>query len=195
MVAKFLHKIINAWQKILLSIFVLLLVWYPLSAILREDIDRTAEYNFANLSAEQSQGVEMMTFLIDREVNQNLWVANLPAFFPSAYLDNMPNFQKGMMQALARVAKTLPQQINCLQERDEKSLENIAVLLDYPADVWIFANGDNLKIAPSSSRQYRKALKRLRNLNIDLKQKQCVFYGDEKSFLSLLNAVDSGLEE
>ncbi len=195
MVAKFLHKILYAWPKVLLSIFVLLLVWYPLSAILREDIDRTIDYDFDNLSVEQSSGVEMMALLIDREVNQNLWVANLPAFFPSSYLDNMPNFQIGVMQAIAGIAKTLPKQIKCFEQRDEQSMNNIAALLDYPADVWIFANRDNLKIAPSSSRQYRKALKRLHNLNDDLKQKKCLFHGDEKSLSELLVVIEKALGE
>ena len=192
---KFLYNLLQSWPKLLLLGFVLLLVWYSLSAILGEDIDRTADYSFDNLTEEQSAGVEMMALLIDREVNQNLWTANLPAFFPSAYLDNMPNFQKGMMRAIAVIAKTLPNQIKCFEQRDEQSLENIAVLLDYPADVWIFANGDNLKIAPSSSRQYRKALKRLRNLSDDLKQKQCFLYGDANSLAVLLSVVDGELSE
>lgn len=195
MVAKFLHKILYAWPKVLLSIFVLLIVWYPLSAILREDIDRTPDYNIDNLTVEQSAGVEMMALLIDREVNQNLWVANLPAFFPSSYLDNMPNFQIGLMQSLAEIAKTLPKQIKCLETRDEQSMKNIGELLEYPANVWIFANEDNLKIAPSSSRQYRKALKRLRNLSDDLRQKKCLFRGDEKSLSVLLAVIEKGFGE
>ena len=195
MVAKFLHNLLRAWPKVLLLGFILLLAWYPLSAILREDIDRTADYNFDNLPDGQSAAVEMMALLIDREVNQNLWTANLPAFFPSAYLDNMPNFQIGMMQAMAMIAKTLPKQIRCFEQRDEQSLENIATLLDYPADVWIFAGDNNLKIAPSSSRQYRKALKRLRRLSDDLKQKKCLLYADQKSLTELLKVVSSGLSE
>jgi len=194
MAAKFLHNLFRTWPRVLFLVFVLLLLWYLLSAVLKEDMDRTADYNFDNLSEEQSQGVEMMAFLVDREVNQNLWTANLPAFFPSAYLDNMPNFQKGMMRAIAEIAKTLPEQIECGEQRDKQSLENIATLLDYPADVWIFANGDNLKIAPSSSRQYRKALKRLRRLNEDLKKKDCLKYDNKESLLKLLNVVDDGLK-
>ncbi len=195
MIAKFLHSLLHSWPKVLLLFLVLLFVGYPFSAVWHEDIDRTADYNFDNLTKEQSEGVEMMAFLIDREVNQNLWVANLPAFFPLAYLDNMLNFQKGMMRALAEVAKTLPKQIECFQQRDIQSLSNIADLLAYPADVWIFANGDDLKIAPSSSRQYRKALKRLRRLNDDLGKKECLKYGNGESLSVLLTEVDKGLGE
>ena len=46
----------------------------------------------------------MAADLIYRETEQNSWVANNPFFLPGYMLDNMPNFQKGIIYAIGRFA-------------------------------------------------------------------------------------------
>lgn len=58
----------------------LVLSYYPLGGLLSENIDRTPDYNLTRESEQQSLTVETMRFLINREVNENLWTANLPPF-------------------------------------------------------------------------------------------------------------------
>ena len=45
--------------------------------------------------------------MIDREVNQNRWVANDPFFLPGYLLDNMPAYQTGMLSAVGRFTTEL----------------------------------------------------------------------------------------
>ena len=49
-----------------------------------------------------SYAVGMVTALVNREVTETNWVPNNPFPFPSYFLDNMPNFQLGLMYALSR---------------------------------------------------------------------------------------------
>src|SRR3546814_8031737 len=51
-----------------------------------------------------SRAVAMAAELNDREVNHTGWVANDPFFMPGSLLDNMPNYQLGMIHALGRFA-------------------------------------------------------------------------------------------
>ena len=181
------------WQKVLLLAVIAVLAYYPVSVFFSEEIDRSETIKFDNLAEEQSQGVEMMSFLINREINEHLWVPNLPYFFPASCLDNMPNFQMGILQALAIVAEVLPQQVSFFEGGDY--VENIAKLLDYPADVWILANDENFKIAPSSTRKYRKALKLLRRLNDDLGSGKAILSRDITSVASIVEEVDKVLKK
>lgn len=181
------------WQKILLLAVVGILAYYPVSVFFSEEIDRSETIKFDNLVEEQSQGVEMMSFLLNREINEHLWVPNLPYFFPASCLDNMPNFQMGILQALVVVAEVLPQQVSFLEGGDYAV--NIAKLLDYPADVWILANDENFRIAPSSTRKYRKALKLLRRLNEDLGSGKAVLDRDITSVASIVESVDKVLKK
>ena len=58
-----------------------------------------------------SRTVAVLADLIDREVNQNRWVANDPPFLPAYLLDNMPAYQMGMMSAVGRFTTELRDRI------------------------------------------------------------------------------------
>ena len=97
-----------SWPKAFAAaVALLVLSYYPLGGLLSENIDRTPDYNLTRESEQQSLTVETMRFLINREVNENLWTANLPPFFPSYFLDNMPNYQQGIVSALAVTAAVI----------------------------------------------------------------------------------------
>ena len=59
----------------------------------------------------QSKAVALAAALIQREVEETSWPANDPFFMPGYALDNMPNFQHGIQQALARFAIEMADQI------------------------------------------------------------------------------------
>lgn len=150
-----------SWPKAFAAaVALLVLSYYPLGGLLSENIDRTPDYNLTRESEQQSLTVETMRFLINREVNENLWTANLPPFFPSYFLDNMPNYQQGIVSALAVTAAVIGEETQCPENGREKAVMNgAAELLKYPGNVWLFAPDNKLKIAPSSASQYRKARK------------------------------------
>ena len=184
-----------AWPKAFAAVVALLLLsYYPLGGYLSENIDKTTDYKLSLKSDRQSETVEMMAFLINREVNENLWTANLPMFFPSYFLDNMPNYQRGIIQSLAVVSEVIAQETQCAEDSKEKILiSEAAKLLNYPTDVWLFSPENKLKIAPSSASQYRKARKMLRDYNAMSENGACGWAKDEIDLRLLVGAIKKDL--
>ena len=184
-----------SWPKAFAAaVALLVLSYYPLGGLLSENIDRTPDYNLTRESEQQSLTVETMRFLINREVNENLWTANLPPFFPSYFLDNMPNYQQGIVSALAVTAAVIGEETQCPENGREKAVMNgAAELLKYPGNVWLFAPDNKLKIAPSSASQYRKARKLLRDYNRLLPASRCFWARDYVNMRGLIKAVKRDL--
>ncbi|MDF1585369.1 DUF2333 family protein [Marinimicrococcus flavescens] len=113
-----------------------------------------------------SRAVAVAAALIDREVNVHRWVANDPWFQPAAILDNMPNFQAGIVAALSRFAIELTDQIARARgtSQVDPDADSAAGRLKYPGDVWIF-EWSSTPVQPSSESQYRKAIEDLRRYN------------------------------
>src|SRR3546814_8493682 len=80
-----------------------------------------------------SRAVAMAAALIDREVNHTGWVANDPFFMPGSLLDNMPNYQLGMIHALGRFAFQMVDQIGRTRgsSQTDTDLQEAAGLLQY----------------------------------------------------------------
>ncbi|MBR1648670.1 MAG: DUF2333 family protein [Alphaproteobacteria bacterium] len=168
---------------------VMLIALYPLSALWHEKIDRTEDYDLSNTSHLRSQGLEAISLLINREVNEHIWTPNLPFFFPAYMLDNMPNFQTGIIRSLAELTASFERCVQC----PENHLEKAAHLLKYPPDIWLFAPDNKLKTAPSSSAQYRKALKYIKKFNLALEEEKCFWVRDAATFTIITNATVKSL--
>lgn len=192
---KSVKKLFSSWPKAFIGTFFLLIAsYYPLGGMISESIDKTEDYDMSSLDAGQSQSLEMIAHLINREVNQNIWTPNLPFFFPAYCLDNMPAYQSGMVKGLYDITKALSAQIQCAEdEKNQKLMADAAKLLNYPVNVWLFAPDNKLKTAPSSSSQYRKARKKLKDINVALKEEKCFWVRDEKNLRDLGNTVVRGL--
>ena len=89
--------------------------------------------------------------LVDREINTHRWVANDPFFMPGSMLDNMSNFQQGIVAGLSRFAIELADQVARTRgsSQVDSDLNNAAGLLRYPGTVWIFDLSTSL--APTAS--------------------------------------------
>lgn len=114
-----------------------------------------------------SQAVNMAEALILRETVENRWTANDPIFFPTALLDNMPNYQRGMMRAISRFTMELENQIGRLRGSGaiDQDLERAVGLLQFPTDVWIFDFDQSfLPIQPADT-QFEAGARALRSFN------------------------------
>lgn len=197
MVIKGIKYLFNSWPKAFIGTLLLLAcLYYPLGGKMSENIDKTSDYEFSSLAETQSQTAEAIAYLIDRETNQHLWTANLPFFFPAYCLDNMPNFQTGMLKVLSSIVGTFATQINCPNdEKKQKLLSTASNLLAYPPNVWLFDTENKLKTAPSSSSQYRKAYKKIKDLNNALKDEKCFWVRDTKNFAEINKTIIIGLKK
>ncbi len=114
-----------------------------------------------------SHAVNMAEALILRETAENRWTANDPIFFPTAFHDNMPNFQRGMMRALSRFTMELENQIGRLRGSSaiDSDLERATGLLQFPTDVWLFDLDQSMLPIQPADTQYEAAARALRSFN------------------------------
>jgi len=163
---------------IIISIVGLLLLYYPLGAFLSHKIDRNTDIEITNDIPNQSQTIEMISYIINREVNNQIWTPSLPFFFPASILDNMPNFQLGIINGVSKFTTSLEKRIDAkIQDKENNSkLYKAATLLRYPGTIWMFDPHNKIKPVPSASNQYRKARRLLIKYNQSLISGQNNFY-------------------
>ncbi|SIO54737.1 hypothetical protein SAMN05444722_3405 [Rhodovulum sp. ES.010] len=114
-----------------------------------------------------SHAVDMLASLIEREVDTLRWAPNDPVFYPTAFHDNMANYQRGVMRAVSRFTLELETQIGRLNGTSaiDLDLQRAAGLLQFPTDIWLFDFQQSfLPVQPADS-QYRAAAEALRAYN------------------------------
>lgn len=154
-------------------------LYYPVGMLIAHKVDDRLDYEISatELPAGGSRTVALAAALIDREVNRNGWVANDPFFMPGSMLDNMPNYQLGMIHALGRFAFQLVDQIGRTRgsSQTDRDLQEAAGLLQYSGTKWIFDFSTSLLPTAKSEDQYRKARASLLAYNQRLSGGQAVF--------------------
>jgi hypothetical protein len=183
----------------ILGILIVLVVvlYYPIGMLIVHRIDD--DPNFAPPAAETPEGsshaVAMAAALIDREVDQNRWVANDPFFLPGAALDNMPHFQLGMIASLGRFAFELTDQIGRSRGSSaaDRDLQEAAGLLQYSGTKWIFDPTTSLMPTASSEQQYRKASRSLTAYNMRVSRGEALFDRRADNLQATLDRIASDI--
>ena len=176
-----------------LAMLGLLVLYYPVGMVLTHRIDDNPDFRPDQLIEIPggSHAVAVMAGLIEREVMEHEWVANDPFFKPAALLDNMPNFQQGMLSAFARFAIELRDQIGRTRgsSTTDPALDLAAGLLPYPGDIWIFDFATSLLPTASSERQYIRARAALLAYNGRLASGEAVFERRADNLLATLDRI------
>ena len=159
------QKITSWWQVIMLSLFGVVFLYYPIGGLMIHEIDTSFTYK-PKVSDGRMGAIDVISYLINREVHYKLWTPNLPFLFPSYFLDNMPSFQQGIMSAVAQSSKAIEAMSFVGNDKEAKAdiVEGVE-LLQYPGNVWLFSPQNSLLPAPSSNTQYKKGRKKLNNFN------------------------------
>lgn len=165
-VRKISRKVSSSWKIILTAVPMFLFFYYVLGSRLSEDIDVTTEYKVADEKIPLAEAPNSMAFLVKREIDDKMWTPNLPMIFPAYVLDNMPNFQIGIVGAVRDMA-TAMRQMSYLTDAQKKDIKEAVKLLNYAPNVWLMTRKDALKLAPSSNSQYRQAAKKLQDFRRD----------------------------
>lgn len=157
-------------------LLVALLLYYPVGMVWIHNIDDDVKLA-VDVKPNESRSVAVAATLIARETNRNRWTANDPFFLLAAALDNMPNFQQGILYALSRFAIEMSDQIGRVRgsSQVDKDLDTAAGLLKYPGDVWFFNFSTSIMPTAASEQQYRKAGRALKVYNERLAQGEATF--------------------
>ena len=162
---KCLHYAYRSWQTVILCLLCFLFFYYFLGSQLVENIDTKTGYNLPKEKSAQMETANTMSFLLKREIDDKMWTPNLPPLFPAYILDNMPNFQIGIVTGVRDITGIL-RKLTGLNEAQKEDLEKAYKMLTYAPDVWLLSKQGSFGIAPSSNTQYRKAAKYLQKFNM-----------------------------
>lgn len=181
------------WVGSLIVIVLVAVIYYPVGMALVHKIDDNPDFT-GNYQG-GSHSVSTASALIDREINQNRWTANDPFFLPSAALDNMPNFQTGIVYALSRFAIELSDQIGRTRgsSQVDPDLDDAAGLLKFRGDKWVFDPSVSLLPGVTSEQQYRQAIAALNRYNQRLADGQAVFERRADNLQETLNRFANDL--
>lgn len=182
------------WQLLILVFFAFIFLYYPIGGFIVNDIDTNTTYEINDSPQGQSATVDMMSYLIRRETKYKIWTPNLPFIFPSYFLDNMPNFQLGMISAISNTATAMSKRLQKTIKTDEKPhLKTAAELLRYPGTVWMFSPQNPLVPAPSATTQYNRARKHLISYNQELTYGSEIFYKSPADLSFILFQINKDL--
>ncbi len=154
----------DSWKTVLFCLFTFFGCYYLLGSLIAEKIDTTTRCRFLVQTNVTNQTAECMAFLIKQEVDEKMWTPNLPLLFPASILDNMPNFQIGVISAARDMSGALKQLQN-INDTQKEDLKKAHKLLNYSPYVWLLSKQSSFRLAPSANTQYRKAAKSLSKFN------------------------------
>ena len=179
----------------LIVLLVCIVLYYLVGAIVMHDIDDDPNFQAVGEPEGGSHAVAVTAALIDREVDTNFWTANDPFFYPSALLDNMPNYQQGIVYALSRFTIEMADQIGRTRGSSEVDgdLDKAAGLLKYPGNVWVFDLSTSFLPTPASETQYRAASRSLKAYNDRLAAGQAIFERRSDNLIATLDRIASDL--
>ena len=179
----------------LIVLVVLVLLYYGVGAVIMHSIDDDPNFQAINEPEGGSHAVAVTAALIDREVDTHFWTANDPFFYPSALLDNTPNYQQGIIYALSRFTIEMADQIGRTRGSSEvdADLDKAAGLLKYPGNVWIFDLSTSFLPTPASETQYRAASRALKAYNERLAAGQSIFERRSDNLIATLDRIASDL--
>lgn len=173
---------------------ILIFFYYLIGMVIVENINADKEFATGQLRGQSSHSgaVSMSIAMIDREVNTHAWISNDPWFKPGSVLDNMANFQKGIIAANAIFAIELKDQLsrNRGSSQVDEDLPEVASGMNYAPDKWYWDPSVSifLFVAPAE-KQYNNALQRLRSYNERLARGNATFERRADNLLSTLDKI------
>lgn len=150
------------------GLVVLFVLYMAVGAFIVHSVDDDPDFAAATPVQGGSQAVEIAAALIERETGgAHRWTANDPFFLPGWLLDNMPNYQQGIVYALSRFTAEMGDQIGRSRgsSQMDPDLDRATGLLRYPGTIWLFDLSTSWAPTASSESQYRAAARALRSYN------------------------------
>ncbi|MDG1995786.1 MAG: DUF2333 family protein [Emcibacteraceae bacterium] len=178
----------------LIGLVLLLLLYYPVGMFMVHNVDSDPDFALSN-SSRGSNAVAVSIALINREVVQNGWVSNDPVFKPGAFLDNMGNYQSGIISAIARFSYELVDQLGRTRGSSavDPDLQEVSGLLQYAGDIWWWNPSTSLLPVATSEQQYIKAMEQMIVYNERLARGAAVFEKRSDNLLATLDRISLDL--
>jgi hypothetical protein len=172
-------------------LLVLLLLYYPVGALIVENIDDDPQFAARGVAAGESNAVAIAADLVTREVDVHTWTPMMPFFTPAGILDNMPNYQRGIMAALGRFSTELMDQLGRTRgsSQTDRDLEQARGFLNEQPNVWIWQPSVSIWPSATSAQKYRAGRDKLLSYNKRLAAGQAVFERRADNLQALLDRI------
>ncbi len=182
------YAIGSRWLRIIVGVVVFVILLWPTIAFFTSKINDDINLS-ANAAEGESASAAITIALMEREIATG-WVPNAPVFMPAAMLNNMPNFQIGLVKALGRFSFELEDQLG--RERGSSAadpdLEIARARLQYEPTVWIFKPGTLWPTAPAED-QYRDGVAALKRYNARLVAGNATFDARPDNLMAALDRI------
>lgn len=178
-----------SWRVLL----VLLILYYPIGALVVESIDDDPQFQPRSVAPGESRSVATTADLVTREVDINTWTPMMPFFTPAGILDNMPNFQRGIMAALGRFSTELMDQLGRTRgsSQTDRDLEQARGFLNEQPNVWIWQPTVSIWPSATSAQKYRAGRDKLMAYNKRLGSGQAVFERRADNLQALIDRISN----
>lgn len=144
----------------------ILLVYYPVGMALYNTIDDDVNLQSTPQFTVEggSRAVAIAATIVEQQTEY--WAPNKPFWMPAAALDNMPNYQMGMVYAVSRFAVELGDYLGRVRGSSaiDPNLDLAAGLLKYDPTTWYWGQGNILPM-PTAESRYREAVAALKKYN------------------------------
>lgn len=181
----------TAWRWGWRLLLVLAILYYPVGALVVQDIDDDPQFQARGVTAGESRAVATAADLVTREVDVHTWTPMMPFFMPSGLLDNMPNFQRGIMAALGRFSTELMDQLGRIRgsSQTDRDLEQARGFLNEQPNIWIWQPSVSFWPSATSAQKYRAGRDKLQSYNRRLASGQAVFERRADNLQALIDRI------
>jgi len=180
------------WLVSLLATF--MLAYYPLGMFLYQTIDDDVDMKSAPLYTVEggSRAVSIVVTMISQQTEY--WSPNKPFWMPASALDNMPNYQTGMIYAMSRFAIELGDYLGRVRGSSgmDPNLDLAAGLLKTDPTTWYWGQGNILPM-PTAESRYREAAQALMIYNRQVAAGKANYDRRADNLISFLDRVAADL--
>ena len=160
------------------------LLYYPAGFFISHHID--VDPDFAIKENRPVQTVGVLADILTRETSVHTFTPNKPFFYPSAFLDDMPSFQTGVISGIRSITEILSM-VNAQSETLTQAAERLA----YPPSIWHI---QHWKPSVSSDKKYKKAASLLSDYLKNVAGEQESFNQSKEALRSIVEQIIAGLE-
>lgn len=162
--------------------------WYLIGGLIYQRIDDDVNFRADAALAQpgESRAVATAAALIDREIDR--WSPNEQFWSPAMTIDNMPNYQLGVVEAVSRFAIEMVDQLGRQRgsSASDADLEKAAGFLRYDGRTWVM---DGWRVTASAEAQYQRAIDSFERYNKRLGAGEAVYDKRADNLIALLNRI------
>jgi hypothetical protein len=183
------------WWRLLIVILLIPVLYYVGGGLWLHRIDDRPDFGPQNVQPGESRTVAMAAALITREVDDHHWTPMDPFFLPGAWLDNMPNYQAGIMKALGRFAVEMRDQLARARgsSPQDTDLDLAAARLNADPRQWVWTPSMSWWPSVTATQQYRNGRAALIAYNKRLATGQAMFERRADNLQAFLERVASDI--